>query len=616
MLFRLRPFFWLSACSLLSAVPVRAAVEQSPIIVTATRVAQTADETLASVTVITRKEIERSQADSLTELLQGIAGVNIVSQGGNGKLTSMFMRGTNPGHVAVLIDGIRMGSVTAGTVSWEFLPLSQVERIEVVRGPNSALYGSEAIGGVIQIFTRRGDGPARWNVAAGGGRYANREASADISGSHKNSWYSARLAHEQTDGFDARQPTVEFLSLVDDPDNDGHDNTSASLRLGHRFGNGAEIELHGTHAEGNTEYDTTAPFANEDDFVQQALGMSLRATPADNWDLTIAGGRSLDERDSFRQGAPASNTTFNTERLTFSVQNDITLASDDTLSLGADYHDDRVDSTTVYNETSRATTAGFVQYQGESGKHAWLARIRRLHDEQFGNRNTGNLAWGYPVSKSTRINVSYGTAYKAPTFNDLYFPAFMAFPPSSDPNLRPEKSESFEIGLNGKFNQLNWDMRIYQTNIEDLIIYDATVAKSRNVDDAVINGLELTTSGEVLGWTTRAAVTFLDAEDNATGNDLPRRARRNLRLDMDRDIGKAGLGATYIAQSSRYDDNANTIRVGGFGVFNMRGSYKLGRRLTLEGRLDNVFDKDYQTVDTYNTAGRSVFLGLRLASGG
>jgi vitamin B12 transporter len=613
--FHFGTLFRLSACSLLSVVPAHAAVEQPPIIVTATRVAQTADETLASVTVITRKEIERSQAASLSELLQGIAGVNIVSQGGNGKLTSMFMRGTNPGHVAVLIDGIRMGSVTAGTVSWEFLPLAQVERIEVVRGPNSALYGSEAIGGVIQIFTRRGDGPARWSIAAGGGRYANREASADISGSHNSSWYSAGLAHKQTDGFDARQPTVEFGSLVDDPDNDGHDNTSASLRLGHRFENGTEIELHGTHAEGNTEYDSTVPFANEDEFVQQALGISLRATPADNWDVTIAGGRSLDERDSFRQGAPASSTTFNTERLTFSVQNDVTLASDDTLSLGVDYHDDRVDSTTIYNETSRATTAGFVQYQGESGKHAWLARIRRLHDEQFGNRNTGNLAWGYQSGASTRINASYGTAYKAPTFNDLYFPNFMGFP-SSNPNLRPEKSKTFEIGITGEADKLDWDVRAYQTNIEDLIVFDLATFLPGNVNDAVINGLELSATGTLLGWTTRAAVTFLDTEDNATGNDLPRRARRNLRLDMDRDVGKAGLGATFITQSSRYDDNANTIRIGGFGVFNMRGSYQLERRLTLEGRLDNVFDKDYQTVDTYNTAGRSVFLGLRLASGG
>ena len=380
-------------CLFIGCVPVAAPLvthaEQAPIVVTANRIAQTADETLSSVTVITRADIERSQASTLSELLQGIAGVNIVSQGGNGKLTSLFLRGTNPGHVSVLVDGIRMGSVTSGTVAWEFLPLAQVERIEVARGPNSALYGSEAIGGVIQIFTRRGAGAARWGAMASTGRYGAREASADISGSSDSSWYSARIAHEQTDGFDARQPTVEFGSPVDEPDDDGYDNTSASLRLGHRFTDGTEIEFHGLHAEGNTEYDSATPFANEDDFVQQALGVSLLTMPTDYWDLTLSAGRSLDERDSFRTGEPTSEFTFDTERITLALQNDFTLASEAVVTAGIDYHDDRVDSTTTYNETSRATTAGFVQYRGEIEEHSLLARIRHLHDEQFGDHSAG-----------------------------------------------------------------------------------------------------------------------------------------------------------------------------------------------------------------------------------
>ncbi len=597
------------------ASPVATFAAQEPIIVTATRVARTADETLSSVTVITRKEIERSQAGSLGELLQGITGVNVVNQGGNGKLTSLYLRGTNPGHVSVLVDGIRMGSVTSGTVAWEFLPLEQVERIEVVRGPNSALYGSEAIGGVIQIFTRRGDGPVRWGVSAGGGRYDTLDAGADISGSTGNGWFSARIAHKQTDGFDARQPTVEFGSPVDDPDRDGYDNTSASLRLGHRFADGSEIEFHGLHAAGNTEYDTTAPSANEDDFVQQALGVTLTTMPAENWDLTLSAGRSLDERDSFRSGAPGSEFTFDTERLTLSLQNDFTLAGEDVMSAGIDYHDDRVDSTTVYNETSRATTAGFIQYQGEIANHSLLARIRRLHDEQFGNRNTGNLAWGYPVGATMRVTASYGTAYKAPTFNDLYFPDFMGFP-TSNPNLRPETSESLEVGLEGRAGRLDWDVRAYRTDIEDLIVFDLATFLPGNISDAVINGLELALSGVLLDWDTSATATYLDTEDDATGNDLPRRARRSLRIDLDRTFGKAGLGATFIAQSSRYDDAGNTIRVGGFGKLDVRGSYELGQGLTLEGRVDNLLDKNYRTVDTYNTPGRSLFLTVRYAAGG
>lgn len=597
------------------AAPFVTHAEQAPIVVTATRVAQTADETLSSVTVITRADIERSQAGSLSELLQGIAGVNIVSQGGNGKLTSLYLRGTNPGHVSVLVDGIRMGSVTSGTVAWEFLPLAQVERIEVARGPNSALYGSEAIGGVIQIFTRRGAGAARWGAMAGAGRYGAREAGADISGSSDSNWYSARIAHEQTDGFDARQPTVEFGSPVDEPDDDGYDNTSASLRLGHRFTDGTEIEFHGLHAEGNTEYDSTTPFANEDDFVQQALGVSLLTMPTDNWDLTLSAGRSLDERDSFRQGEPSSEFTFDTERITLAVQNDFTLASEAVVTAGIDYHDDRVDSTTDYNETSRATTAGFLQYRGDHGQHSLLARFRYLDDEQFGDHTTGNLAWGHPLGQSMRITASYGTAYKAPTFNDLYFPPFMGFP-TSNPNLQPEESTSVEIGLEGQTGQLDWDVRAYHTKIDDLIVYDLATFLPGNVDEATIQGLELSVSGQLLDWNTSATATLLDTEDEATGNELPRRARRTLRIDMDRDLGKAGLGASLIAQSSRYDDRGNTVRVSGYGVVNVRGSYQLGHELSLQARIDNLFDHDYQLVDTYNTAGRSLFVTLRYESGG
>jgi vitamin B12 transporter len=605
----LRTLIGLSAITLTSMAPAQADTEQSPIVVTATRVAQTADESLSAVTVITREEIERSQARSLSELLQGTSGITTVSQGGAGKLTSLYLRGSNPGHVAVLVDGIRLGSVTAGTVAWEFLPLAQVERIEIVRGPNSALYGSEAIGGVIQIFTRKGDTDPRWSASAGAGRYNSHTLSADVSGGRDNNWISARVSREDTDGFDARQPTLEFGSLVDDPDRDGYDNRSASLRLGHRFADDSEIEFHGLHAEGSTEYDAAVPFANEDDFVQQALGVTLRTAPADNWDLTLTAGRSLDERDSFRSNTPGSGFRFNTERRTFSVQNDVALTDDDRVSVGLDYHDDRVDSTTSYDESSRDTRALFAQYQGAVGKHSLLARIRPLDDEQFGSHTTGNLAWGYQASQQTRVTLSYGTAFKSPTFNDLYFPGF------SNPNLQPEESETLELGLQGRAGALDWDVRAFRTRIDDLIVFDISTFLPGNVNEAEIDGLEATLSGKLLGWDTSTAATLLDPQDSTTGNTLPRRTKRSLRIDMDRQFGNLGAGATLIAQGSRYDDSANTVNVAGFGIVNLRGSWQPGRNWLLQGRIDNVFDKDYQTVATYNTAARSLFLTLRYESG-
>jgi vitamin B12 transporter len=602
---RLRIHPGLPALLLASMVTPHAGAEQEPIVVTATRVVQSADETLSSVTVITREDIERSQASSLSDLLQGVAGINTVSQGGAGKLTSLYLRGSNPGHVSVLIDGIRMGSVTAGTVAWEFLPLAQVERIEIVRGPNSALYGSEAIGGVIQIFTRRGDTPPRWSASAGAGRYNSRELAADYSGSRDNYWISVRVASEDSDGFDARQPTLEFGSLVDEPDHDGYDNRSASVRLGHRFADDSELEFHGLHAEGNTEYDADPAFANEDDYLQQALGVTLRTAPLDNWDLTVTAGRSLDERDSFRTGVPAASFKFDTERRTFSLQNDFTLASDDMISVGFDYHDDRVDSTTTYDESSRATSALFAQYQGTAGKHSVLARIRPLDDEQFGRHTTGNLAWGYQAGQQTRLTLSYGSAFKAPTFNDLYFPGF------SNPDLQPEESETLELGVQGVSGPLGWDVRAFRTRIDDLIVFDNSTLLPGNVNKAEIDGLEATLSGTLLGWDSSTALTLLDPQDSISGNILPRRAKRSLRVDLDRQFGRLGAGATLIAQSSRYDDSANSVNVAGFGIVNLRGSWQLARGWLLQGRVDNLFDKDYQTIATYNTPGRSLFVTLR-----
>lgn len=603
----------LSACLGVSAVA--AATENTPIVVTAARIAETADETLTSVTVITREDIERSQAGSITELLRGRAGIDIASQGGAGQLTSMFMRGTNPGHVTLLVDGIRMGSVTAGRVSWEFIPLQQVERIEIVRGPNSALYGSEAVGGVIQIFTRRGKGPLQWGAMAGGGRYNTREAAVDFSGEHDSNWYSGQLSRLETGGFDAREPTVEFGTPVNEPDDDGYDNTALNLRVGHRFAGGSELEFHGLHAEGNVEYDSSATAANEDDFVEQALGVSLRTPLTEFLNLTTTAGRSLDERKSFRSGVPGATYHFDSERRNFSLQGDYSRSDADIFTLGFDYHDDHVDSTTQYNEDSRYTQAVFAQYRGERGNHTLLARIRPLDDEQFGSHTTGNLAWGYQLQPATRLTASWGTAYKAPTFNDLYFPDFMGFP-TSNPDLDPEESDTLELGAEGRAGGLDWDLRIFRTRIDNLIVFDLATYLPANVNKATIEGLEATLTGTLLGWTTSTSATFLNPRDDDSGNILPRRAKRSLKLDIDRQFGKAGIGASLLAQSRRFDDRDNTVTLGGYGLFELRASWQLARDWQLQGRVENAFDKHYRTVDTYNTAGRGLYVTLRYRAGG
>ena len=582
-----------------------------PVVVTATRFPLSADETLSSVTVITRDEIERSQANSVGEVLRGVTGVDVTNQGGYGKLTSVFMRGTNSGNVTVLVDGVRMGSATTGTVSWEFLPLSQIERIEVVRGPNSALYGSDAIGGVIQIFTKKGEGPMRYGFSAGGGRYGTYEAAADVSGSTGNDWYSLKLSRFQTNGFDAREPVVQFAGSpfeqrIDEPDNDGYHNNSISARYGHRFSEETSIDFSLLRAVGNTQYDSDG--ANEDDFKESALGATLKTTPLEFWDMQFSAGMSKDYRTSFRSGNSQIRNRFDTERYSASWQNDFYPSDEHTITTGVDYHDDHVESNFSYEETSRYTAAAFAQYRGVFGRNTVMARIRPLKDEQFGHETTGNIAWGYRLSGSVNLNVSYGTAFRAPTFNDLYFPGF------GNPDLDPEKSRTYEAGINGNHSWGSWNLNAYHTKIDDLIIFSNTTFVPENVENAEIDGLEATIDTRILGWQARFSGDMIVPRNDTNNKWLPRRARRTLQIDIDRDIGKFGVGGTLLAQSRRFDDRENLIRVGSYSLLDLRAEYRFSRQWLIRARLENVLDTRYQTVDTYNMPRRSLFVSLHFNS--
>ena len=599
---RLSVLFATTAAFVILPAPLPADVtDPDAVIVTATRTAVTADESLASVTVLEREDIERSQARSLPELLRGIPGVDLSISGGYGKQTSLFLRGTNSGHVLVLIDGVKIGSATTAPPSWEFLPLSQIDRIEIVRGPRSSLYGSEAMGGIIQIFTRKGRGPLQPRATVSTGSYNTNEISGGFSGATENTWYNLSASQLTTRGIDAREPVVEFGTLIDQPDRDGYDNRSLSARFGQRFGNGMEIEFHVLHAEGNNEFDSSGN--DEVDFTQQAAGAILRFNPMSRWHTSISLGRSLDERLNFRADGTTSRTRFNTKRRQFSWQNDVSVAKGHVLTLGYDYLEDLVDSTTAYDRNSRDNAALFGQYQGNLGRHDLLVSLRTDDNEQFGQQSTGNIGWGYALTDRYRLIASYGTAFKAPTFNDLYFPGF------SNPNLKPEESKSIEVGLKSKEAGMNWAVYAYRTTIDNLITLDSSFIP-QNISKANIKGLEVEVSTTVAGWTASAGLSFIDPRDESTGKQLARRAKKSAKLDLDRRLGRMRFGIGLIAQGPRFDDAANTKRIGGYTVLNLRALYPLSRNWQVRGRIENLLDKEYQTIKTFNSPGRSIFITL------
>ncbi len=579
--------------------------ELEPVIVTATRTAETVDESLASVTVITRRDIERQQAHSIQEVLRGIPGINIANNGGPGKNTSVFLRGTESDHVLVLIDGIKTGSVTTGKTAFENIPVDQVERIEIVRGPRSSLYGSEAIGGVIQIFTRRGGGKLKPSFSMGAGNYSTFNASFDVSGGGEQSWFNVSMSSFDTDGFNACEENLSAGCQASEPDEDGYRNLSGSLRGGYRFENGIEIDAHALQSDNHTEYDGS--FTNKSSGTQQVVGMTFRYSLAENWKLTLTGGQSRDKSRHFKDRE--FKNRFDTERNSLSLQNDIAVEEKHLFTVGVDYQDDRVDSTVPYSITSRDNKGLYLQYQGMFNEHDIQLGLRTDDNEQFDRHTTGSVAWGYPVNEKLRLTASWGSAFKAPTFNELYWPGY------GNPDLQAEQSRSFELGVSEKLAWGNWSASIYETYIDDLIAYDTTVFAPGNIEEARIQGLEVAAAVKIRNWLIAANVNLLKPEDRSKGdnrgNILPRRAEQSLHFSADRTFGRYSIGGELLVEGRRYDDLANTRKLDGYTVFDLRAGYRIDEAWLLQARIENLFDEEYETAAFYNQPGRSLFVTLR-----
>ncbi len=595
----------IQVCAATLVVPLNVFVPPSfaaePVIVTATRTAQTADETLAPVSVITREDIDQGPAQDLRELLLGTPGFDASGNGAYGKTTAFFLRGTNSDHVLTLVDGVKLFSATLGATAFQFIPLDQIERIEIVRGPRAALYGSEALGGVIQIFTRKGGDQTVGDVSVGGGSDSTGELNAGIGGAHGNTRYSIRGGAFRTDGIDATQG-----NQLDD---DGYDNASMSGSVEHAISDDVSIDFNFLRAQGNTEFDN--PFdptdiENEEDFVQQTTNVRLTMSPSDIWSLVLQVGQSRDELEDITDGG--FNSEFNTKRSELSWQNDFEIGGAHLLTAGVDYSDDKVNGSVNYDEDARDNTGIFVQWQGDYGRHGLVIGLRNDDNEQFGSETTGNVDYGINLTDSIRSNFGFGTAFKAPSFNQLYFPDF------GNPDLQTEESESIEVGLSGVVHNGRWAVRLFDSNIDDLIVTNLSTFLPENVAEAEIKGLEVEYTTRIADWNVTTGLTLLDPKDKATGNQLRRRAKRSIKLAADRAFGKWRAGVSILSQGRRFEDLDNTITLDGYELVNTQVAYALTPKVAVKLDLENLFDEEYETADGFNEKGRTVMLGVRYSS--
>lgn len=596
------------SCTSIAAVGQTAPTTLDQIVVTATRTAQTEDQTLAPVTVITRAEIELLQPSSLQDLLNDTPGMSISNQGGPGKVTGLFLRGTDADQVLVLVDGIRVGSATAGTTPIQDIPVDQIQRIEIVRGPFSSLYGSEAIGGVIQIFLRHAPGTFTPNASVGIGSWSHWKASSGFSAAGDKGWIAVQATHDQTKGINAcRIGAAEAFAgcFADQPDRDGFHDNALTIHGAYTFDERWSADALAMRTQGFDKYDGT--FSDSDDYATQVAGGQLHFRPNDRLNLTLRAGSSDDFDTDYLGNAYVDD--FDTRRRLGSFQSDLALAGG-LLTTGVDWQRESIASNYEFAVDSRTDRGLFAQWQRTFGSQSWQANVRHDDNSQFGGKTTGSALWGWDFAKDLRVTASWGTAFRAPTFNDLYYPGF------GNPDLRPESSRNLEVGLRGTPAWGHWSLSVYRNDIRDVITFDAATNLPANIDRARITGLEGVVDGKLAGFNVRATATLLNARDNATGgpyerNELPRRPRQSARFDADRSFGRFSIGASWYLAGRTWDDIANQNRLGGYALTNLRAGWSFNRDWKMQLALNNVFDKDYETAYFYNQPGRNFMLTLR-----
>ncbi|WP_457788045.1 TonB-dependent receptor domain-containing protein [Pseudomonas sp. PL-6] len=564
-----------------------------PLVITSGRLAEPQAQATAATTVFERADIERLQVSSVPDLLSRVPGVSIVQNGGRGSLTSLFLRGANANQTLVLVDGVRLNAAASGLARLEFLSPEQIERIEVVRGPRSALYGADAIGGVIQIFTRQGEAGLQPRLRLAAGSQQTFERSLGLSGGDQRTRFDLGASLVERAGFDRSADARGY-----DGDHDGLRRKAFNLSLQHRFNERLEGGLSLLEQHGESEYDDLFSFVPgnpSERFSVSTAAAHLEAQLAERWSSRLELGHGEDKSDNRDPLNASNNYQYNTYRDSAGWLNTLQLSDAQQLLLGLDWYEDRLGSDSEFSQTERWNRAAFVQHRFRGEGFATELGLRHDDNQQFGSENTWNAALSLDLSERLELLLSYGEGFHAPTFNDLYFPTSSFY--GGNPNLAPERSKTYEVQLRGEHLDSRWSLSAYRTEVEDLItvVSDPLTFFSTpmNVNQARLQGLELSLEREVLGWQAALGASLLDPRDRDSGHTLPRRAKRSLSLDLDRQFGAFAAGLTWQAVSGRYDDAANTREIAGYGLLAARASWRMNEELQWQVKVDNLLDKDY-----------------------
>lgn len=594
------------ACAVVAAT-APAWAQNSPalgeVVVTATRTTQPLTDVLADVSLIDRDMLERSGAASLSDVLARLPGVEFTRNGGPAATTSLYLRGSETRHTLLLVDGVRVDSQSTGGAAWQALPLAMVERIEVLRGPAAAIYGSDAMGGVVQIFTRKGEGAPQPSIAVGMGSHGTRSLNASISGAQGGWDYALGLGRVTSTGFNA-QPAAN-------PDKDGYRTTTGSARLGLQLNRDHRLEATWLGSDTNAGYDAFA--STKDDRALQkmgAVGLTWQAKWSDTWRSRVAVTQGTDRYET----TPSPYLT-DTTVTTYLWHNEWQLGIHQ-LTAALERREDQLNNaSTTPAHTQRSQNALALGYGAKLGAHTVQVNVRHDKDSEFGNRTTGNVGYAFALTPQWRATASAGTAFRAPTL-------FQRYSKYGVPSLQPEEGINRELGLKYANQADAFSVVAYQNRVTNLINYvsgPGTCANGvgtyagcyGNTGRASYTGVTVAGATRLGAVGVSASLDLQNPKDDVTGKRLARRAKRALKLGADTQVAGWNLGGDVLLSGDRYNLAGNAQRLPGYGVLNLTATKPLQAGLDLVLRMDNVANKDYQTITGYATGGRMAYVGLK-----
>ena len=607
--------------TLLAPLTCSAQSQLSPVVVTGSREARPLGQSVGDIVVIDSDRIRNSIADSVEDLLRREAGMQLARNGGPGQSSGFFLRGASTSGTLVLIDGVRVGSATLGQAEFEALSLAQIDRIEVLRGPASSLYGADGVGGVVQIFTRRGAGAPRLTGGVAIGGYQSREADLGASGSHGDIDYAVGIGRESSRGVTAVRPDDQFGLF--NPDRDGYSRNTGNLRLGYSPALGHRIGVSVLETRLNAQFDSAEFDAagNADPSPDFRNRLTTRITSVDYrgvfspvWTTSLQLARNLDDLTS----GGTTTTRFITTRDQSTWQNAVNLAPDHQLVLAYEHLSEKVRADVFANEQKRSNNAFMVGYSGQWGPGGLQADVRRDNNSVYGNNTTGRIGTAFEVAPGLKLRALAGTTFRAPTFNDLYFPGFGVA------TIQPERGRSVEAGVAWQSGADNASLTVYRNQVRNLISFqpDRTFCPADpafnfgcagNVGRARLQGATFAGAKRWGELSLRATVDLLDVKDADTGQRLPRRAAQQESVAADYDVGMWRIGGSLLFVGSRPDGG---VVLGGYGTVDLRAVWRFKPQWRLEAKLLNALDHRIEPVRDYQGLGRQAWIGVRFDGAG